>query len=283
MSRHRRTDKEMDNLFAGVVNILGQYSEPISIRHLFYRCANEGLIDKTEKAYNGIRAHLARWRERKMIPYDAFVDATRYYYGRQTFNDINEYLRHCAATYRLNLWKYSDYYLEVWCEKDAVAASVHNIVQEWNLKTFVCRGDPSMSSLHSAAQTFNLHRAEGFQPVILYVGDYDESGLAIPKTIREKLLKNHDCEVQVNRVGVNEDHIKAYNLPTRPAKGDRRGESISSAVDIDAMRPTDLREILANEIESYVDEWQLDQLRAVEESERTTLASTKITSNEWDL
>jgi hypothetical protein len=274
--RQRRDASAMDDLFSGVVNILGEYEERISIRHLFYRCANAGLIDKTEKAYNSLRAHLAKWREKRLIPFSDFIDGTRYHYGNETFNDLGEYLRHCAQSYRLNLWMHSKYYIEVWTEKDAIAAAVHSIAQEWNLRTFVCRGDPSMSSLDSCARTFNASRRAGYAPVILYLGDYDESGLAIPKTIREKLLKNHDCEVDLIRVGVNEDHIRRFSLPTRPAKGDRRGESIQSAVDIDAMRPADLREILAHEITSYIDPWVLAQMRATEAAERETLETINL-------
>lgn len=274
--RHRRTGKDIQDLFSGVINILGEYDEPISIRHLFYRCANCGLIEKSEKAYNSLRSHLVKWREQRLIPFDNFIDGTRYHYGRKPFNDLGEYIRHCAASYRLNLWKDSDYYLEVWTEKDAIAAAVHRIAQEWNLQTFVCRGDPSMSSLASCAETFNEYRDAGYKPVILYLGDYDESGLAIPKTIREKLWKNHDCEVDLIRVGINEDHILRFNLPTRPAKGDRRGESIEYAVDIDAMKPADLREILAREIDSFIDAWSLQQMRATESAERETLETINI-------
>ena len=274
--RHRRTGAGMAELFSGVVNILGEYKEPISIRHLFYRCANCGLIEKSEKDYNSLRSHLVKWREQRLIPFDNFIDGTRYHYGRETFNDLGEYLRHCAAAYRLNLWKYSDHFIEVWTEKDAIAAAVNSIAREWNLKTFVCRGDPSMSSLDSCAGTFNSYRDAGYAPVILYLGDYDESGLAIPKTIREKLRTNHDCEVELIRVGINEDHIRRFDLPTRPAKGDRRGESIEYAVDIDAMKPADLREILAKEIESFIDPDQLERMKGIEEAERETLETINI-------
>ncbi len=274
--RHRRTGGDMKELFSGVVNILGEYDEAISIRHLFYRCANSGLIEKTEKDYNSLRSHLVKWREQRLIAFDNFIDGTRYHYGRDNFNDLGEYLRYCAAAYRLNLWKDSDYYIEVWTEKDAIAAAVHTIAQEWNLRTFVCRGDPSMSSLDSCSRTFNANRKAGYKPVVLYLGDYDESGLAIPKTIREKLKKNHDCDVELIRVGINQDHILRFNLPTRPAKGDRRGESIEYAVDIDAMKPADLREILAHEINSFIDPWTLQQMRATEAAERETLQTINL-------
>ena len=274
--RPRRTDTEMDSLFNSVVIILGEYDEPISIRHLFYRCANLGIIEKTEREYNSLRGHLAKWRKERRIAFDCFMDNTRYHFGSDVYNDLGEYMRQCAANYRLNLWKDSGYYVEVWAEKDAVAAALHRIAQEWNLRTFVCRGDPSMSSLHSCAQTFNAYAERGYKPVILYMGDYDESGLAIPKTIMNSLKSHHDCEVEFIRVGVNEGHIAQFNLPTRPPKGKRRGEEIESAVDIDAMKPADMRGLLALEIESFIDPHVLQMMRNVEEAERETLATINL-------
>jgi hypothetical protein len=274
--RQRRTAQGMEDLLQGVLNILGEYDERISIRHLFYRCANAGLIEKTEQAYNSLRSHLCKWREQRIVPFSAFIDGTRIYYGRRVFNNLGEYLDHCASAYRSNIWRNSGYFLEVWVEKDAIGAAVQRIAGDWNLQTFICRGDPSMSALDDAADTFNEARSKGYQPVILYLGDYDESGLAIPKTIKEKLLTNHDCEVDLIRVGVNEDHITRFNLPTRPPKGDRRGESIEYAVDIDAIKPTDLREILMHEIRSFMPEWEASQMFTIEEAERETLRNINI-------
>jgi hypothetical protein len=274
--RHRRTKAQMQSLLDGVLNILGEYDERITVRHLFYRCANAGLIDKTTEEYNSLRGHLVKWRRAKLIAYSAFIDGTRWHYGAETFNGLGEYLRHAAASYRLNLWAEADCHPEIWVEKEAVASMVFGIAQEWNLKVFVARGDASMSSLADAAETFNLHRADGKAPIILYLGDYDENGLAIPKTIERNLLKDHDCEVQVTRVAINQKHIAQYGLPTRPPKGKRRGEAVEHAVDIDAMKPRAIRELLTAQIETLIDYTQLVRLKAVEEAERETLRQLRI-------
>jgi hypothetical protein len=274
--RIRRTKRDMDSLLQSVLNILGEYNERISIRHLFYRCANAGLIEKTESAYNQLRGHLVKWRRAKVIPYRAFIDGTRWHYGADVFNNLGEYVKHAASAYRLNLWAESEYYPEVWVEKEAVASMVYGIACEWNLKVFVARGDASMSSLADAAETFNHHRSKGKIPVILYLGDYDENGLAIPKTIQSNLMRDHDCAVHLIRVTVNQDHILEYNLPTRPPKGDRRGESVKYAVDIDTMRPAAIRDLLDAEIEKLIDHDQLIRLKAIEEMEQETLRNTRI-------
>ena len=62
----------------------------------------------------------------------------------------------------------------------------------------------------------------------------------------------------------------------RRPDGKRRGESVEHAVDIDAMKPADLRGILAHEVESFVDPWQLKKMREIEEAERETLMTINL-------
>jgi hypothetical protein len=274
--RDRRSKGDMQDLFSGVVNILGEYNERISIRHLFYRCANAGLIEKTENAYGQLRGHLVKWRRAKMIPYSAFIDGTRWHYGSEVFSNLGEYLNHAASSYRLNLWETSDYYPEVWVEKEAIASMVTRIARNWNIKVFVSRGDASMSSLADASETFKYHRSIGKVPVILYLGDYDESGLAIPKTIQSNLQRDHDCDVVMSRVTINREHIFEYDLPTRPPKGNRRGESIDAAVDIDAMPPASIRELLENQIHRLIDPREFERLKNIEAMEQETLRNATL-------
>jgi hypothetical protein len=274
--RARRTKGDMEDLLKGILTILGEYNERVSIRHLFYRCANAGLIDKTENAYNSLRGHLSKWRRAKIIPYSKFVDGTRWHYGADVFNSLGEYLNHAASSYRLNLWETSDYYPEVWVEKEAIAAMVSRIVQHWNIKVFVGRGDASMSALADAGETFNYYRKAGKIPIILYLGDYDETGLAIPKTIQNNLMKDHDCEVELRRVTVNREHIFQYDLPTRPPKGKRRGEEIDMAVDIDAMPPAMIRELLEQQIHKLIDHDEFARLKNIEAMEQETLKNLSL-------
>jgi hypothetical protein len=263
----------MDTLVRGVLNILGEYDERITIRHLFYRCANAGLIEKSENAYNSLRGHLVKWRREKIIPYSAFIDSTRWHYGMDTFDNLDEYLHHAAASYRLNLWAHADYFPEVWVEKDAIASMVSRIASEWNLRVFVSRGDCSISALYDAAMTFKAHRAQGKTPVILYLGDHDERGVDIPRKIERNLKKDFNCDVALVRVAVNEDHIHTYNLPTRPPKNP--GE-VKFAVEIDALPPAHLRALLVKQIEGLIDPDQLLRMKDIESGEQETIRQTAI-------
>ena len=74
-------------------------------------------------------------------------------------------------------------------------------------------------------------------------------------------------EIHCVRAGLTEGQIAQYDLPTRPEK---RGGA--RAVDLDALRPEDLRNLVRACIEQHIDDDLLRRAQAAEESERETLS-----------
>jgi len=271
--RVRRTRTELQDLLDRVLTILGEYTERITIRHLFYRLASIGIVAKSEKGYKNLCSHLTKWRRSGSLSMGAFIDSTRWHYGTNGYaNATDGMLALARNSYRLNLWQNTEVYAEVWTEKEAVASMVHSVAQEWVLPTFVCRGDSSISSLHDAAVTFRAAEMDGRTPTIIYLGDFDEVGIDIPKKIQENLSKDHGVEVNLLRVAVNEWQIGLWNLPTRPPKGIKRGKAISRAVEVDVLSPSQIRALVTDCIESLVDVNQLEAMRAIEAEEKKTVA-----------
>lgn len=268
--RKRRTKAELLHLLQSSINCLGEYNERITIRHLFYRLANDfGAIDKTEKAYNNLRSLLTKWRRSGQISMSSFIDGTRWHYGFEGYSNATEGMILLARQqYRLNLWQGTDRYVEIWVEKDAVASIITPIASDWNLKTFVTRGDASISSLHDAAETFKRASETGRKPTIIYLGDYDEVGLDIPRVIQRNLLQDHDAEVELIRAGVTREQIDLWSLPTRPPKGGMRGNAIDKAVELDVLRPDQLRQLVVSHIEGMIDTEMIERMRVIEQAER---------------
>ncbi len=272
-SRTRRTKAHLGDLLEACLTVLGEYNCRISIRHLYYRLSMGGWIEKTEAAYNNLRALLVKWRRAGSIDMDAFVDATRWYKGTGGSEDALDILQSLPSAYKLNLWQTQNVFVEVWVEKEAIAAIVAPIANEWTLQTFVCRGDPSISSMASAAATFRNKIKRGREVKIIYLGDYDETGLDIPVKIVRNFREDHGVEVELTRAAVTAEQIEHLDLPTRPPKMTKRGPSVDFAVEVDAMSPGQIRESVEWEIRMLVDQDELDRLRRIEEAERETLAS----------
>ena len=54
---------------------------------------------------------------------------------------------------------------------------------------FSCKGYPSVTELWEGAQRMIRYAEEGSQPVILYFGDHDPTGVLIPEKIQSPLSR----------------------------------------------------------------------------------------------
>jgi hypothetical protein len=97
----------------------------------------------------------------------------------------------------------------------------------------------------------------------------------IPRSIERRLIEmceRLDCSApNVERVALTKSHIKRYRLPTRPTK--REGNShaegfVGDSVELDALQPRVLRDMVREVIERHISPATLTQLRVTEESER---------------
>lgn len=89
--------------------------------------------------------------------------------------------------------------------------------------------------------------------------------------IEETLIK-FGVSVFFERIAITPEQIKEYNLPTRPTKQskhirDFEGES----VEVDAMAPEVLQNIVRSHIEKHIDQNELTRLKGIEQAERETL------------
>ena len=273
IKRKRRTNAEMAELFNAVGTVLTSYgNDRISIRHLCYRLAGAGIIPKTERAFGQLGEHLVTWRKQGLIPFGRFVDATRWYHGSTTFDNAADALEDSISGYRKNLWRTQPFHVEVWVEKEAVASIVVPVADSWGIKTFVCRGFTSLTSTWEAAEIFKQALSNGKEPIILYLGDYDESGVWCGTTIQNHFkLHGLDGQVEFVRVAINQEQIHQFNLPTRPPKERKGSKWVDRCVEIDTLSSAQIRELLENEITSSIESEEWNRLRVIEQAEQETL------------
>jgi hypothetical protein len=91
-------------------------------------------------------------------------------------------LTELRRNYRQDLWVRSDVYVEVWCEKDALARVLMPVTREYDVPLMVARGFSSETFAQSAAETM----VETGKPCyVYYVGDFDPSGWQIARTLED--------------------------------------------------------------------------------------------------
>jgi hypothetical protein len=272
--RHRRTKAEIQKLKDAILAVLGE-DNPMTVRQVFYRLVSSRVIEKTERAHDSVGAWLVKMRLAGEVPWEWISDNTRWMRKPRTYDSLRQAMEMTARNYRRSLWTEQEAYVEIWCEKDALAGVLAEVTREWDVPLMVSRGFSSVSYLWQAAETI----ADQDKPAYLYYfGDHDPSGVLIDRSIEARLQDflgewETDSEIHFQRVAVLPHQIEEMELPTRPTKRDSpigkkfKGDS----VEVDAIPPNQLRALVRDCIEQHVDERQLAVTRAAEKSERETV------------
>ena len=266
----RATKLEMEARFEALKRIVREV-RPCSVRQVYYQATVHGVVDKTDPGYDKVQRGLVDLRRAGEIPYRDITDNTRWQIKPTTYNSIQDALEATAEFYRRSVWSDVDAYCEVWLEKDALAGVVHPVTAKYDVPLMVARGFSSLSFLHSAASDI----ADLDKPAYIYhLGDHDPSGICAAEKIEQTLRElAPDAEIHFERLAVLPEQIHDWNLPTRPTKkSDSRAKLFKGdSVELDAVHPDRLRQIVQKAIEQHLPEHQLKTLEVAEESEREIL------------
>jgi hypothetical protein len=269
--RFRRTKNAVKSISDAIVDLL-ENDHPQTVRQVFYALTVRGIINKHETEYQRtVIRLLVDLRERGIVPFEYLADNTRWQRKPTAFTGIANALENCAQAYRRDLWAASPVYVEVWCEKDAVAGVLYEETKVYDVPLMVARGYSSLTFLHSAAEAIQANDKPAH---IFHFGDLDPSGQDAARDIEAKLRRYApDAEIHFTRVGVTRQQADDWDLPTRPTKQtDTRAKKFNgTSVELDAIPAAQLRTLVRESIEKHIDKRQLEILRAAEKSERELL------------
>ena len=245
---------------------------PCTVRQVFYQASVRHLIEKTERGYDQVQRCLVELRMQWGMPFDWIADNTRWMRKPRTFVSIEQAVKFTAETYRRALWTDTDCYVEVWIEKDALAGVIDPITREYDVPLMVSRGYSSITFLHGAAEAI---RDQGKPAFIYHLGDWDPSGQNAADKIEETLMElAPDADIAFQKLAVTPRQIERWELPSRPTKQtDSRTAKWTGgdSVELDAIHPDELRNLVRRAIEGHISEAQLATIKVAEESERELL------------
>jgi hypothetical protein len=228
-----------------------------------------GIVAKDEGGYSRVQIDLVEMRRSGQLPYGWIVDHTRWQRKPITFNSIDEALADTAATYRKALWRDAGSYVEIWLEKDALSGVITPITSKFDVPLMVARGYSSETFLHTSGDYMAAVEKPCF---VNHFGDFDPSGQDAARAI-EKGLRQHarGAEIHFERIAVTQRQIDELNLPSRPTKqSDCRAKKFGpTSVELDAINPNNLRELVEEVIVRHLPLNQYEILIEAEQSERT--------------
>jgi hypothetical protein len=270
IKRARATKAEIEARRSALYEIIAEM-QPMTVRQVFYQATVRGIVEKAEAGYNKVQTDLVLMRRSGDLPYEWLADNTRWQRKPKTYSSVAEALEATARLYRKALWADADCYVEAWLEKDALAGVVYPITSVYDVPLMVARGYASLSFLHNAAEAIG---ALDVPAHIYHLGDFDPSGVNAGEKIEATLRElAPDAEIYFERIAVEPWQIEQWDLPTRPTKAsDTRSKRFGSiSVELDAIEPDRLRDIVTEAIERHLPKHQFAVLKVAEESERAIL------------
>jgi hypothetical protein len=271
----RGIGRKTEALRAAILEAFEGTGKPVTVRQMFYLLSVAGAVDKTEGGYRQAQRQLLHMRREQLIPYDWIADNTRWRHGGDTWDTLGDCLRHTARFYRANLWRDLPDYVEVWCEKDALAGVIQPVTQELRVDLMVARGYSSETFAYEAAEYM---RDTGKTCHVYYVGDFDPSGWDASRALQTK-LDDFGANCTFTRLAITPEQARGWNLPTRPTKEtdtrargfyDEFGEGTPS-IELDALPPDTLRDLIRDAITQHLPDDAMAAMEREELAARETL------------
>ena len=274
-----KAQKSLDLIYASK-SILEEI-QPATIRAVGYRLFIAGLIPDMGKNSTGKVSKQLVWaRENDVIPWHWIVDEGRELERITQWNDTDERIDYTVNHYRRDYWQEQPQRLEVWSEKGTVRGTVKPILDAYGVGFRVVHGYNGASVMHETA----IDSLCGNPLTILYIGDYDPSGMHMSVIDIPQRIDRYKGIATVQRIALLP--ADTDGLPSFPAvdkiKDPRYPWFVQNYGDkcweLDAYPPPLLRQRLEQEIVSRLD---MDAWEHSIKIERAEIASMRHYGDAW--
>jgi hypothetical protein len=241
-------------LIAASIEILEEI-QPCSVRAICYKLFTLGLIESMSKnETNKVSRLLTAARVERRIPWEWIVDETRRRERVSTWDNPAAYARTVARSYRRDFWNQQPARVEVWSEKGTVRGVLQPVLREYAVAFRVMHGFASATAVYDVAQD-----DDGRPLVVLYVGDYDPSGMFMSEQDLPNRLEKYDGgHVELRRIALKREQTQGLLSFASDKKADKRyrwfvGIYGHRCWELDALDPNVLRDIVEAEIKSEIE------------------------------
>jgi len=249
-------------------------AQPITGRGIGYKLFASGLIPSMERAeMQRVYRLLKEAREQGHIPWAWIVDETRELERVSTWANPAAYARAVARSYRRDFWDQQPVRVMVVSEKGTVRGLLRPVLDHFAV------GFQVMHGFSSATIVYDISRDDDGRPlIILYVGDFDPSGMYMSeKDLPNRFSKYDGNHVTTRRIALTRKQVKG--LPSFPAADKRkdprykwfRSNYGDRCWELDAMDPNDLRVCVETAIVALIEPVAWQRCEIINQAERESL------------
>jgi len=191
---------------------IAEAAQPITGRGIGYKLFIAGMIPSMSKNDMArVYRMLLQARERGFIPWSWIVDETRAIERIPSWDDPADFVETVSRAYRKDFWKQQPTRVVVASEKGTVRGVLRPILDDYGVGFLVLHGFSGATAIHDIAED-----GDGRPLIVLYVGDFDPSGLYMSECdIPARFARYGGDFVKVRRVALLPEHLPG--LPSFPA------------------------------------------------------------------
>ena len=255
------------------MRIIAEATQPITGRGVGYKMFVQNLIASMGREMRRVYRLLLKAREDEIIPWEWVVDETRAIERVPTWADPAEYARCVAQSYRRDFWDQQPHRVQVWSEKGTVRGVLQPVLDQYAV------GFNPVHGFNSATDTRNAADDDDGRPlIILYVGDFDPSGMFMSEVdLPKRFAKYGGDHIKIIRIALTKAQTRG--LPSFPAADKAKDPRYKWFVanygkrcwELDAMDPNDLRNCVEREIKSLIEPDAWKRCEVVNAAERASL------------
>jgi hypothetical protein len=249
-------------------------AQPITGRGIGYKLFTARLIPSMSRAdMQRVYRLLKEARERGDIPWGWIVDETRSLERVSTWSNPAAFARCVAQSYRRDFWDQQPYRVQVWSEKGTVRGVLAPVLEHYAVGFFPVHGFSSATATHDTAED-----NDGRPLIILYVGDFDPSGLYMSEVdLPARFAKYNGKHIKLKRIALTTKQLTG--LPSFPATDKRkdprykwfRANYGGRCWELDAMDPNDLRVCVERAIEKLIEPEAWRRCENINQAEQESL------------
>jgi hypothetical protein len=258
----------------GAMYVAAEAAQPITGRGIGYKLFTAGLIPSMARnEMQRVYRLLKEAREEGVIPWDWIVDETREVERVSTWDDPADYARVVARSYRRDFWNQQPHRIQVWSEKGTVRGVLAPVLQHYAVGFLPVHGFSSATAAHDIAEDY-----DGRPLIVLYVGDFDPSGMYMSEQdLPARFAKYDGDHIALTRIALTPRQVRG--LPSFPASDKRKDPRYkwftanhgSRCWELDAMDPNVLRNCVKREIVKLIEPVAWKRCEVVNKAEQQSL------------
>lgn len=295
------TSPNFDDLFNGdnrvlaaalieITNDLREYW-PLTVRQIYYQAVAKLLVPNEQNQYKRVSRVLTTLRREDVLDWAAVEDRTRRTIDKRGVSDLQAWAAEQMETFMD--WRYyhrcyvqrQNVYVEFATEKDALSKIVEDAVWTYCTRVNVVRGQVSATMVNEMAERFEEAAYRGQEPVLLYLGDLDPSGIAIPKALIRNMGDYHGVAVRLERVALLPQHVADFGLPVSVDAAKRTDNNYGAwvreygagqpAVELDALHPQQLSDLITAALDRVYELVDMAEQKQIEKVERRRIRAVR--------